>query len=50
LGNFIPDTTQIPSGLLEDLKAFKSTSKQHNEQLAKQIIIKNEAPDYPKKP
>ncbi|MCS3532770.1 hypothetical protein [Chryseobacterium sp. JUb7] len=47
LGNFIPDTTQMPSGLLEDLRSFKSTSKQHNEQLAKQIIIKPESKNFP---
>lgn len=28
-GNNIPDTTQKPSGLLEDLRAFTSTSKEH---------------------
>lgn len=50
MSNHIPDTTQMPSGLLKDLKSYISTSKQHNKQLAKQIIIKNEATDYPKKP
>lgn len=48
--NWIPDTTQMPSGLLDDLKPFKSTSKQHYEQYAKQEIIKYEAGDYPLKP
>lgn len=49
-GNWIPDTTQMPSGLLEDLKPFKSTSKQHNDKLATHSIIKYEAVDYPKIP
>lgn len=45
--NFIPDTTQMPSGLLEDLRSFSSTSKQHNRQLAIQNIIKNESTNFP---
>lgn len=39
-GNNIPDTTKKPSGLLEDLRAFTSTSKEHLGQLAKVSVIK----------
>lgn len=45
--NYIPDTTQTPKGLLEDLQAFESTSKQHTGQLAKITILKEEAIDWP---
>ncbi|QIY89856.1 hypothetical protein FOB44_03925 [Chryseobacterium gallinarum] len=45
--NWIPDTTQTPKGLLEDLYAFISTSKQHSGQLATITIIKNEDIDWP---
>lgn len=45
-GNNIPDTTQKPSGLLEDLRAFISTSKEHSGQLAKVSVIKQEAIDF----
>ncbi|WP_163400359.1 hypothetical protein [Flavobacterium fluviatile] len=45
-GNNIPDTTQKPSGLLEDLRAFTSTSKEHLGQLAKVSVIKKEAIDF----
>lgn len=38
--NWIPDATQAPEGLLEDLKSFISTSKQHKDILAKDEIIK----------
>lgn len=44
--NWIPDATQTPEGLLEDLKAFVSTSKQHFGQLATTTVIKNEALDW----
>lgn len=44
--NWIPDATQTPEGLLEDLKAFVSTSKQHFGQLATITVIKNEALDW----
>ncbi|AZA83809.1 hypothetical protein C1637_13760 [Chryseobacterium lactis] len=45
--NWIPDTTQTPKGLLEDLHAFVSTSKQHSGQLAKITVIKQEDIDWP---
>lgn len=45
-GNNIPDTTQKPSGLLQDLRAFTSTSKEHLGQLAKVSVIKKEAIDF----
>lgn len=48
--NRIPDITQKPSGLLADLKAFVSTSKDRKGQAAKNTIIKHEAADYPKTP
>lgn len=48
--NWIPDTTQAPGGLLQDLKLFISTSKQHLNQMAKNTLIKKEAIDYPSKP
>lgn len=44
--NWIPDTTQKPSGLLQDLQAFISTSKEHEGQLAKITVIKEEAIDF----
>ncbi|KFF74477.1 hypothetical protein HX13_10040 [Chryseobacterium sp. P1-3] len=47
MSNYIPDTTQMPSGLLEDLKSFISTSRQHSNQFAKQNIIKNESKNFP---
>lgn len=40
--------TQTPKGLLEDLQSFISTSKQHNEELAKITIIKQEDNTWPK--
>lgn len=46
--NWIPDTTQMPKGLLEDLKSFVSSSKQHNGEIAKITIIKQEDSDWPK--
>jgi hypothetical protein len=46
--NWIPDTTQTPKGLLEDLKSFISSSKQHNGEIAKITIIKQEDSDWPK--
>lgn len=49
-GNWIPDSTQMPSGLLEDLKTFISTSKQNYGQTSIHKIIKKEAIDYPSKP
>lgn len=48
--NWLPDITQAPEGLLEDLKTFVSTSKQHYEQISIHNIIKSEAIDYPSKP
>ncbi|MDH2208713.1 MULTISPECIES: hypothetical protein [Empedobacter] len=45
--NWIPDTTQMPSGLLEDLRSFKSSSRQHSGQFAKQTIIKHESKNFP---
>lgn len=45
--NWIPDMTQTPKGLLEDLQSFISTSKQHNEELAKITIIKQEDSNWP---
>src|SRR6218665_836812 len=44
--NWIPDTTQKPQGLLEDLQSFTSTSKEHEGQLVKITVIKAEAIDY----
>ncbi|QLL57748.1 MULTISPECIES: hypothetical protein [Empedobacter] len=44
--NWIPDTTQMPSGLLEDLISFKSSSKQHFDERAKHQIIKKESDDF----
>lgn len=44
--NWIPDTTQAPAGLLEDLKSFVSTSKKHASALAKNKIIKEESKDF----
>lgn len=45
--NWLPDVTQTPGGLLEDLRAFKSTSKQHLGELSMITIIKNEDYDWP---
>jgi hypothetical protein len=45
--NIIYDETQMPSGLLSDLKSFISTSKQHNKEPAKQIVIKTESKNFP---
>ena len=50
LKNTLAIATQRPAGLLSDLKKFISTSKENSGKLAKQIIIKQEAIDYPKKP
>lgn len=47
MSNYIPDTTQMPNGLLEDLKSFISTSKQHAGQFAKQTIVKPESKNFP---
>ncbi|KIC03691.1 hypothetical protein OA88_02770 [Flavobacterium sp. JRM] len=46
--NYIPDVTQTPKGLLQDLQAFVSTSKEHSGQLAKITVIKEEAADFQK--
>jgi len=46
MNNYIPDTTQTPKGLLEDLKSFISTSKQHTGQHAVITVIKEEATDW----
>jgi len=46
MNNYIPDTTQTPKGLLEDLQAFFSTSKQHKDQHAAITVIKEEAIDF----
>lgn len=47
--NRLSDVTQRPSGLLDDLSQFISSSKQHFNQPAVNEIIKPEANDYPKK-
>jgi hypothetical protein len=44
--NWIPDATQTPKGLLEDLKPFMSTSKQHKDMPVKDEIIKKESQDF----
>lgn len=44
--NKISDETQKPSGLLFELKKFISSSKQHFNIPAKEIIIKNESIDF----
>lgn len=46
MGNYIPDTTQTPRGLLEDLKSFVSTSKKHAGQLSTITVIKQESSDW----
>ena len=46
MGNYIPDTTQTPKGLLEDLKSFVSTSKKHAGQLSTITVIKQESSDW----
>lgn len=45
-GNNIPDTTQTPKGLLQDLRVFISTSKEHYGQLSKMTVIKPESIDF----
>lgn len=44
--NYIPDETQKPSGLLNDLKKFVSTSKQHLGKKSVVTIIKQEANNW----
>ncbi|RYD96846.1 MAG: hypothetical protein EOP54_12660 [Sphingobacteriales bacterium] len=44
--NYISDDTQKPSGLLAELKKFVGTSKEHYNEPATGIIIKNEAVDF----
>ncbi|MHC0447677.1 hypothetical protein ACWA1F_19870 [Flavobacterium sp. 3-218] len=44
--NYIPNSTQKPSGLLEDLQSFVSTSKEHAGQLSNITVIKAEALDW----
>ncbi|MCL8538171.1 hypothetical protein M9991_14975 [Chryseobacterium gallinarum] len=44
--NYITDTTQTPKGLLEEIRKFISTSKQHSNELAKEEIIKEESQDF----
>lgn len=48
--NYISDDTQKPSGLLNELKKIKSTSKDHLNESAIITIVKNEALDFPPKP
>jgi hypothetical protein len=48
--NTIAIGTQRPDGLLFDLGFLSSSSKQHYNQDSKNTVIKQEAPDYPKKP
>lgn len=45
--NWIPDATQTPNGLLQDLQSFVSTSKQNKNKIAKMTIIKNEDINWP---
>ncbi len=45
--NIIPDITQKPSGLLEELKKFVSSSRQHFGEKVKHTIIKPEANNFP---
>lgn len=44
--NYISDDTQRPSGLLNELKMFVSTSRQHLDEPAKETVIKKESTNY----